>query len=275
MAKSMPLRKVRSKWADLSPKALPPPSPVAYLVLALHDTRYLDLAANFPLSVRRLDRRPVSVVTSPTIPVPPAYTPFFDEVIRLDDHPTLKGAMAKALLFDLTPYDQTMYIDADCLLFNIRIEHFLRRYRGQAFAVEGHQQSTGPVFACSLGVKKVDELCALVEVPALAVFNAGVKYFESGAASKQVFDTAVALFEGPHRDAISYPYKHAGEYADEPYFACALAIHGIEPFTPPANNHLQVTTPNLIEAVMDLTIGDLRVVKGREGGKPMLWSGPI
>ena len=163
----------------------------------------MDLAANFALSVLRLERRPVSVVTSPNIELPPAYSSIFDQVIRLDDHPTLKGAMAKALLFDLTPYEQTMYIDADCLLFNTRIEHFWRRYRGQAFAVEGHQQSTGPVFACSLGVKQAAELCALVEVPALTVFNAGVMYFESGAASRQIFDTVIARFEGPHRDTVS------------------------------------------------------------------------
>ena len=124
-------------------------------------------------------------------------------MIRLDDHPTLKGAMAKTLLFSLSPYERTMYIDADCLLFNTRIEFFWRRYRGQAFAAEGHQQSEGPVFGCSLGVKQAEDLCGLAGVEALTVFNAGVMYFESGEASKQVFDTAIALFDGPHRDAIS------------------------------------------------------------------------
>lgn len=246
-----------------------------YLVLALHDPRYLDLAANFALSVKRLETRPVSVVTSPGIAVRPEYETLFDQVIRLEDHPALKGAMAKTLLFDASPYDQTMYIDADCLLFNTRIEFFWRRYRGQAFAVEGHQQSTGPVFSCSLGVKQAEDLCALVKVESLSVFNAGVMYFESGPDSEQIFKTAVDLFEGPHRDAISYPYKHVGEYADEPYFACALAMHDIAPFMPPLDNRLQVTTPNMVEAAMDLTIGDLRIVKQPPGGKPALWSGAI
>ena len=63
-----------------------------YLVLALHDPRYLDLAANFALSAHRVDRRPISVVTSPNVPLPAPYEPLFDQVIREDDHPPLKGA---------------------------------------------------------------------------------------------------------------------------------------------------------------------------------------
>ncbi|NKB43416.1 MAG: hypothetical protein GKS03_03970 [Alphaproteobacteria bacterium] len=167
-----------------------------YLVLALHDPRYLDLAANFALSVRRLDKRPVSVVTSPEITLNPSYETLFDQVIRLEDHPTLKGAMAKTLLFGASPYSKTMYIDADCLLFNAKIELFWRRYSGHPFAVEGHRQSTGPVFACSLGTKKAEDLFALVDVEALTVFNAGVIYFEKGSETEKVFETAIELFEG-------------------------------------------------------------------------------
>ncbi|NKB43417.1 MAG: hypothetical protein GKS03_03975 [Alphaproteobacteria bacterium] len=52
-------------------------------------------------------------------------------------------------------------------------------------------------------------------------------------------------------------------------------MHGIKPFNPPLDNRLQVTTPNMVEAVMDLTLGDLRVVKQPAGGKAALWAGPI
>lgn len=246
-----------------------------YLVLALHDPRYLDLAANFALSVNRLDKRPVSVVTSPEIQVNPAYLGVFEHIIRLEDHPSLKGAMAKTLLFDASPYEKTMYIDADCLLFNTQIEFFWRRYDGHPFAVEGHSQSSGAVFSCSLGSKNAEDLCALVGVEALTVFNAGVIYFEKSPATQAIFETTIDLFEGPNRDKISYPYKHSGEYADEPYFACALAMHDIEPFRPPLDNRLQVTTPNMVEGIMDLTLGDLRVVKQSPGGKEALWSGAI
>ena len=244
-----------------------------YLVLAFDDVRYLDIAANLALSLRRHDTRPVTVLINPAVPFNPAYADLFAGVITVPDDPALRGAMNKARLFDLSPYERTLYVDSDCLLFSPRIEFFWRKYRGQAFAVEGHKQSAGPAFACSLGEKDAGALCALLNLPYLTVFNAGVMYFERTAASRAVFDKVLALYNGPHRDTISYRYKHAGEYADEPFFAAALAGLGIEPFAPPLTQRLQVTTPNLIEAVLDIDTGDLRLVKQTARGKPQLWSG--
>jgi len=246
-----------------------------YLLLAFDDARYLDLAANFALSVRRLEKRPVSVAVNAKVRVAPALAALFDRVIVAEDDAHMRGAMNKARLFDLTPYERTFYIDADCILFSPRIEFFWRKFRGQPFAVEGHRQSAGPAFACSLGEKDAGVLCALLGLPYLTVFNAGVMYFERTDASKAVFDKVRALYEGPHRDAISYKYKHAGEYADEPFFAAALAALGIPPLESPGDARLQVTTPNLQDAVMDLDTGDLRVVKQAPGRPAALWSGVL
>src|SRR6185295_16424259 len=97
--------------------------------------------------------RPISVAVNPAISFNPAYAGLFDQVITVADDPAIRGAMNKARLFDITPYDRTLYVDADCLLFSPRIEFFWRKYRGHPFAIEGHTQSTGPAFACSLGTK--------------------------------------------------------------------------------------------------------------------------
>jgi len=246
-----------------------------YVVLAFDDERYLDIAANLALSLRRHDTRPVTVLINAAVHFNPAYADLFASVVTVPDDLALRGAMNKARLFALSPYERTLYVDADCLLFSPRIEFFWRKYRGQAFAVEGHKQSTGAVFSCSLGTKDAAVLCDLLSLPFLTVFNAGVMYFERTQASKAVFDKVIELYRGPHRDAISYKYKHAGEYADEPYFAVALASLGIPPAEPPITARLQVTTPNVIEAAMDLDTGDLRLVKQPPGGTPQLWSGVL
>lgn len=246
-----------------------------YLLLAFDDSRYLELAANFAMSVRRLERRPVSVAVNARVEVDPALAALFDRVIVAEDDAHMRGAMNKARLFELTPYARTLYIDADCLLFSPRIEFFWRKFRGQPFVVEGHRQTQGPVFACSLGEKDAGSLCALLGLPYLTVFNGGVMYFERTDASKAVFDKVRALYEGPHRDAISYAYKHAGEYNDEPYFAAALASLNIPPLESPLNARLQVTTPNIQDGIMDLDSGDLRIVKKAPGGQPQLWSGVL
>lgn len=246
-----------------------------YVVLAFDDPRYLDLAVNLALSVRRADTRPISVMVNPRISVPDQVRPLFDRVITVTDDQDVRGAMNKLRLADLTPYERTLYLDSDCLLFSPRIAFFWQKYRGRPFVVEGHRQTDGPAFACSLGEKDAAALCRLLGIPFLSVFNAGAIYFERGAEAGAVFAAARALYDGPHRDAVSYRYKHAGEYADEPFFGAALGQLGIAPDEPPATQRLQVTTPNIIDAVMDLDLGDLRVVKQPAGGKPRLWSGVV
>ncbi len=246
-----------------------------YVALALDDRRYLDIAANLALSVRRFENRPISVIVNEKAGFNAAYEGLFDKIIMMPDNHTIAGAMNKARLFDFTPYDRTLYVDADCLLFSPRIEFFWRKYRGHPFAVEGHKQSTGPVFSCSLGVKDASTLCKLFDLSFITVFNAGVMYFERTAASKAVFDKVLEIYRGPQRDVVSYTYKHAGEYADEPFFGVALAALGIAPFEPPALQRLQVTTPNLIEATLDIDTGDVRVLKQLPNGKTDLWSGVL
>jgi hypothetical protein len=245
-----------------------------YVVLALGDSRYVDLAINLALSIRRSDTRPISIVTDPRRELPPATRPLFDRVIEAAPDEALRGAMNKARLYELTPYRRTMYVDADCLLFTPRIAFFWQRYRGRAFAVEGHRQSEGPAFACSLGVKDAAVLCAEAKIPYLSVFNAGVMYFEQSETARAVFDRVKALHAGA-RDRISYRYKHDGEYADEPFFAVALAAEGIPPLEPPLTQRLQVTTPNLVDGVFDLDTGDLRLVKHPPGGTAQIWAGVL
>jgi hypothetical protein len=244
-----------------------------YVVLAMDDARYLDLAANVALSVRRADTRPISVIVNRAVGVPAAYRPLFDRVIVADDEDPLRGAMNKLRLPELTPYERTLYLDADCLLFSPRIAFFWRRYRGLAFAVEGHRQTQGPVFACTVGEKDAGVLCRLLGIPFVGVFNAGVIYFEGDGGG--VFAHARALYAGPQRDAISYRYKHAGEYADEPFFGAALGALGRAPLEPKPTQRLQVTTPNLVAAVMDLDTGELGVLKQPARGAPRPWAGVV
>lgn len=246
-----------------------------YVVLAFDDSRYMELAVNLALSVRRADTRPISVVVGGGVTVPTAVRSLFDRVIPAPADENLRGAMNKLHLATASPYDRTLYLDSDCLLFSPRIAFFWQKYRGRGFVVEGHRQSEGPAFACSLGEKDAGALCRLLNIPFLSVFNAGAIYFERGREAARVFAATRALYDGPHRDAISYRYKHAGEYADEPFFGAALGQLGIAPDAPPPTQRLQVTTPNITDAVMDIDAGDLRVVKQPPGGKPRVWSGVV
>jgi hypothetical protein len=246
-----------------------------YLALAFDDPRYVEIAANLALSIRRLDTRPISLVVNEGQTVPDDYRPLFDQILAVPPDPTVRGAMNKLRMIDITPYTRTMYVDGDCLLINAKTEFFWLKYRGQGFAVEGHRQSSGPVFACSLGQKDAGELCRMLNVPSLTVFNAGVIYFETTDQGRAVFAKARELYDGPLREQLTYKYKHPGEYADEPVFGAALAQLGIQPFEPPVSHRLQVTTPNMVDGIVDLETGELHIAKQPPGGAMQVWSGAI
>jgi hypothetical protein len=246
-----------------------------YVAIAMDDPRYVDLAANLALSVRRLDTRPIALIVNPAVSVQPEYHDLFHSIIVAPDVPNVRGAMNKARLYDLTPFDRTMYVDTDCILFSNRVEFFWNKLRGRPFAVEGIRQSTGAVFACSLGVKSADEICQRLNIPHVIVSNTGVMYVERGDIAAQLFQRVMDLYQGSNRDHISYPFKHVGEYNDEPFFGVAMPQLDIAPLDSPLTHRLQVTTPNMIDGVFDLDLGQVQLLKQTPGQTAQVWSGAI
>ena len=54
-----------------------------YVAIAFDDARYLDIAANLALSIRRAGHRPLSVLINPAVRFNPAYEGLFDQVITV------------------------------------------------------------------------------------------------------------------------------------------------------------------------------------------------
>jgi hypothetical protein len=246
-----------------------------YVAVAMDDSRYMDLAANLALSIRRLDTRPISVIVNKAMSIKPEYRPLFDSIIEAPDEPDIRGAMNKARLYQYTPYERTMYVDTDCILFSHRIEFFWRKLSGHPFALEGLRQTTGPVFACSLGVKDAGLICARMNVPHVIVCNTGVMYFERSELTAQIFKRVLSLYRSADRDHISYPFKHQGEYNDEPFFGVALPELNVAPLDSPLMHRMQVTTPNMIDGLFDLDLGNVQVLKQIPGQPAQSWSGAI
>ena len=246
-----------------------------YVAIAMDDPRYVDLAANLALSIRRLDTRPIALIINPAVSVRPEYRSLFHSVVVAPNVPGVRGAMNKARLYDLTPFERTMYVDTDCILFSSRVEFFWSKLRGQPFAVEGVRQSKGTVFACSLGAKSADDICRRMNVPHVIVCNTGVMYVERGDKAAELFQRVMDLYRGPHRDDISYPFKHEGEYNDEPFFGVAMPQLDIAPLDSPLTHRLQVTTPNMVDGNFDLDLGQVQLLKQTPGQTAQVWSGAI
>lgn len=84
-----------------------------FITLAVGDERYYKLAENLLISYRAMTERPYpfAIISDRSN----RYTDKFDDVIIIEA-PT-KSYMDKLELLKLAPYDENIFIDADCLVY--------------------------------------------------------------------------------------------------------------------------------------------------------------
>ncbi len=88
-----------------------------YLLMAVGRRRFLDMAADLVLSLRRFDARPVALATDEALGILAAseYPGLFDRLLIVPDYARHHRAL-KFCAADITPFDETVYIDVDCLV---------------------------------------------------------------------------------------------------------------------------------------------------------------
>ncbi|MGA3171445.1 MAG: hypothetical protein ABSE62_10560 [Chthoniobacteraceae bacterium] len=147
------------------------------------------------------------------------------------DHPTARlfgtcsslrpeenGMVAKLRLDDLSPYSETLFVDADSVVFR-GLDPVFDRLGVQPFSVTGYSITEGHWYA------DVKELLRRIDRCALPKFNSGLLYFRKEKKAQEVFRLAREIFVHYGEYRIADPQ---GRPADEPCFAIAMALAGIE-----------------------------------------------
>lgn len=88
-----------------------------YITLATGSRFYLELAMNLLLSLKLNDpTRQVCVVTDRSMNVPENYMKLIDKIAYLDAKPRFHGCLNKLRVNEISPFDETMFVDSDCIL---------------------------------------------------------------------------------------------------------------------------------------------------------------
>lgn len=147
------------------------------------------------------------------------------ELLRLFDHRVemVKAwgqAMHQKLHVDYyTPFRQTLYIDADCLV-NRRVDDLfevLGKANGGAFGIGGWDYASGTWYV------DVGALCGRLGVKSIPKFNSGVFVFDKERA-RSFFAAARYLIDA--EDELPFPATHGGERSDELPISVAMVQHG-------------------------------------------------
>lgn len=154
-----------------------------YLVLAMGKQKYLDMARNLAMSLKLLDpHRPICLVHDSNLPLRDIDSDLFDHTSLLEEEAEFVGCTNKIRLFDCSPYQRTMYIDADCLLVKKGIDFYWELFNGQYFNMTGEKTNCGSWYGID-----ISKACKVSNVQYIAKMNSGIFYFEKKSKSRRIF----------------------------------------------------------------------------------------
>ncbi len=161
-----------------------------YLALATGPRKYVELAMNLAASIKVVDpSRRVCLVHDRNTEVPKEAHRLFDDFAVLSDDPAYRPILNKLRLFDFSPYDRSMFVDADCLLVRPDVSDYWRRCAGQPFAITGEVLTEGVWKG-----NRVSALMADYQASYIVKMNSGVFYFDKSSAAQHFFRELNAFY---------------------------------------------------------------------------------
>ena len=141
----------------------------------------------------------------------------FDDVIELPD--LSKSANDKFLLLKVSPYDETIYVDSDCIAYNDLNELFICFEASSDVSAVGKKypkdSTKGWYEKENLGKYKS-------KVNYIQDLHGGIYFFRKGTVADAVYSTSMDIM----KDYRSYHFKGFAKPSDEPVFALAMAANG-------------------------------------------------
>ena len=196
-----------------------------YLLLATGPARYVELARNLAASLRVMDgTRPICLVHDENFRPDPGDCCYFDSYGQLPSDPTYPGFMDKLRLFDRTPFQRSMFVDADCLLMKRDVETWWHLARSHPFAITGSAKREGEWKGAYIATLLRQE-----GAPFLVQMNSGVFAFDRSPAAAAFFAGLNDFYR--RRSHVLDVGLHRGKPAqtDEIYIGLWMGLCGIGP----------------------------------------------
>ncbi len=196
-----------------------------YLTLATGDRQYFDAAANVALSIHENDAgRPISLLCDDASKLAPEEKELFDRVIVALPGTLGVGCAGKLDLPDFLPYEETVFLDSDCLIVKKDMDRHWKKLAVQCFNVAGSMLKTGPWYTFDIG-----KVCEVLNLPYMVQMNSGVMYFRKGPELDSFLATVADLRERA-QDVLFVQHRDMNaQIADEPIWGAAMGKLGLEP----------------------------------------------
>lgn len=222
--------------------------------------KYVELAVNLAMSVRIVDpERPICLVHDGQVRLPLDADKYSDDFVLMEHDPTYVGVMNKILLHHHSPYDRTMFVDADCIMVRNTVNAYWNVFAGSGFSVLGNKLTGG-----SWGGHDVAQTLRRFGAPFLVSMNSGVFYYERGQVAQRFFALTDDLYRKHACHISSIHQERKDQYANEPILGLAMGLMEMEPQKIiPGCGSLMVTTWRGRRCRFDLARRESRIEKPR------------
>jgi hypothetical protein len=206
----------------------------AVLTLAMGQPIYIRMAANLARSFIHWHEH--SDICFALATDKPGYLPTdvrrAVDVIQVEKDTYGKGFSPKLHLDKLAPAEETLFVDADCLIAG-SLEQVFQRFDGHEVSVVGKFIEEGDWFG------DVAMLCRRFDLDALPLFVGAVYYLRKGSTCDDIFRTARKL-ESRYDEIGLVPLR--GMPNEEPLMSIAMALHNQTPL--PDNGKIKADAMN-------------------------------
>ena len=193
-----------------------------YILVATGTQRSYDMAEAAAASLRLRDgTRPIALIHDEHITLPADVAKFFDVLRPIASSPRHVGSLAKLRTYDETPWDQTLFVESDCLLMRSGIERYWVTQSGP-MTVWGANRTTGTVAG-----RDVPAMLARFDAAFTAEFGVSNYFFHKGPVTERVFRRANAMLAEAPELASHMHEGRAGEYANELFIGLAMGCEAI------------------------------------------------
>ncbi len=128
----------------------------------------------------------------------------------------------KTRLYEFSPFNNTLFLDADSLVFN-SVDPYFKFLESNHYVYHGNKTNDGQWY---FDIKKT---CQTINTSWIPIINSGMFLFDKSETAKNIFDTAYYYFTNHKKEGIDIPFFRGTYYPDEPSIAISLAINKIEP----------------------------------------------
>ncbi len=211
-----------------------------YIVLATGSRKYLVMATNLVASILVMDpNREVCVVHDPDADVPRELQHSRVHLRALPPDPLYPTVINKFRLPSVSPFGQTMYVDADCLLVKRDIDFYWNAVGAQPLSITGSRRVDGLWKG-----RRIRDILREQNVDHIVQNNGGVFTFNTSPESVALFEDLNAFYLERRESLRVHTHQGTRFFSDEMYFAVFMGLRNIPPasYDPGPNNSWMVTT---------------------------------